>query len=200
LEQAEYDYKELKRQNIHGSRRTVAELELEAAELEITADESQLVAAEEAVAEAQKELDEATITAPFAGVVAEVYVEEGDTVSTTTIIAYLIDMTTMELNVEVDEIDIPDIELGQKVVIEVDALPDLNLEGEVAYIHPVSTVQAGVVLYEVEIDFPVPQDSGLRVGMSAEADIIIDERSDVLLVPDRTIEHDSQGASSELRF
>ncbi len=198
--QAEYDLKELKRQNIHGSRRTVAELKLEAAELSLEAAELQieaaslqLVATEQAVAEAQKKLDEATITVLFVGVVADVYVRAGDTVSSTTTILHLIDLTTMQLNVELDEIDIPDISLGQKAVIELDALPTLNLEGRVTSIHPVPTVESGVVLYEVEIDFAVPRDSGLRVGMSAEADIIISERSDVLLVPERAIEQDSQG-------
>jgi len=50
-----------------------------------------------------------------------------------------------------------------------------------------------VVLYSVKIDFDVPQGSGLRVGMSAAADIIINERSSVLLVPDRAIKQDKQG-------
>ena len=202
LEQAEYDYKQLKRQNIHGYRRTIAELELEAAELSIVAAElsieaaeSQLVAAEQAVAEAQKQLDEAIITAPFTGVVADVYVDEGDTISTTTTIVYLIDLATMELSVELDEIDVPDVEKGQRAIIEVDALPDLSLEGKVGAIRPVPILEGGVVLYEVEIDFDVPQDSGLRVGMSAEANIIIAERSGVLLVPDRVIQQDRHGNS-----
>ena len=202
LEQAEYDLKLLKRQNIHGSRRTIVELGLEAAELglgaaelSIVAAESQLVAAEQAVAEAQKHLDEAIITAPFAGVVSDIYVDEGDTISTATTIVYLIDLAAMELSVELDEIDIPDVEMGQRAIIEVDALPDLSLEGEVASIRPVPILEGGVILYEVEIDFVVPQDSGLRVGMSAEADIIIAERSGVLLVPDRAIQQDRQGDS-----
>jgi HlyD family secretion protein len=101
----------------------------------------------------------------------------------------------MELSVELDEIDVPDVEKGQRAIIEVDALPDLSLEGEVGAIRLVPTLEAGLVLYEVEIDFDVPQDSGLRVGMSAEADIIIVERSGVLLVPDRVIQQDRQGSS-----
>lgn len=202
LEQDEEDLKNLKRQNIHGYRRTIAELDLEASELNleavelsIEAAESQLFAAEQAVAEAQKQLDEAVITAPFAGVVSDVYVDKGDTISTATTIVYLIDLAVMELSVELDEIDIPDVERGQRVVIEVDALPDLILEGEVGAIRPVPTLESGVVLYEVEIEFAVPQDSGLRVGMSAEADIVIDERSGVLLLLDRAIRQDSQGDS-----
>jgi len=202
LAQVEYDLKLLKRAGAASKLKRIAELEveaveqqIEAAELSIGAAESHLVAAEQAVGEAQKQLDEAVITAPFAGVVSDVYVDEGDTISTATTIVYLIDLAVMELSVELDEIDIPDVERGQRVVIEVDALPALSLEGEVGAIRPVPTLESGVVLYEVEIEFAVPQDSGLRVGMSAEADIVIDERSGILLLPDRVIRQDSQGDS-----
>jgi HlyD family secretion protein len=205
LARAEYDLRLLKRAGAASRLRKIAELEVEAAKLSIVAAESsivaaesQLVAAEQAVAEAQKQLDEAVITAPFAGVVVDVYVDEGDTITTATAIVYLIDLATMELSVELDEIDIPDVEMGQRVIIEVDALPDLTLEGEVGAIRPVPILEGGVILYEVEIDFVVPQDSGLRVGMSAEADIIIAERSGVLLVPDRAIQQDRQGDSMVL--
>jgi len=52
-----------------------------------------------------------------------------------------------------------------------------------------------VVLYNVKIGFDVPQGSGLKVGMSATADITTNERGGVLLVPDRAIKQDSQGNS-----
>ncbi len=202
LEDAEYDYKELKRQNIHGSRRTIAELELEAAELGldaaelgVDAAELGLTAAEDALAEAEKALAEATITAPFAGVVGDVYADEEDYVAAGTTIVYLIDPSAMELTVDLDEIDIPDIARGQKAVITVDALPDLIIEGKVGTVRPVPILESGVVLYEVDIDFAVPEDSGIMVGMSAEADIIIVEKSDVLLLPERAIAENSRGQS-----
>ena len=111
----------------------------------------------------------------------------------TTIIIELIDPTIMELEAEVDEIDIPDVALGQRAIIEVDALPTLQLEGKVTYINPVSTEESDVVLYEVTVGFDVPLGFGLKSGMSATAEAIIDERSQVLLVPERAIEYDSQG-------
>ncbi|MBA7692988.1 Macrolide export protein MacA [subsurface metagenome] len=199
--QADYERRLLKRaatiesrlRKIAESQVEAAELKIEAAGLQLEAANSQLVAAEETMAEAQKKLDEATLTAPFRGVVTSVDVIEGDTVSATTTIVHLIDLATMELNVELDEIDIPSVKLGQRAIIELDAFPALNLEGRVTSIHPVPTVEAGVVLYEVEIGFDVPWNSGLRFGMSATADIIISERSGVLLVPDRAINQDSQG-------
>ena len=155
--------------------------------------ESQLEVAEQAVAEAQKQLERATLTAPFDGVVASIDADEGDSVSTMVTVVHLIDLTSMELSAEVDEIDIAEVKPGQRAIIEVDALPALQLEGKVTSISLLPEVQSGVVLYEVKIGFDTSPDFELRVGMSATADIIINERSNVLLVPDRAIRQDSQG-------
>ena len=198
--QADYNRRVLQRALAESRLRKIAETELEAAtlrlevaDLQIEAANSQLVAAEEAVDEAQKQLDEAILSTPFRGVVTSVDVIEGEAVSATTTIVHLIDLATMELTVALDEIDIPSVKPGQRTIIELDALPALNLEGRVSSIGPLPTVESGVVLYEVEIDFDVPWNSGLRFGMSATADIIISERTDVLLVPDRATHQDSQG-------
>ena len=110
-----------------------------------------------------------------------------------TIIIHLIDPSTMELKVGVDEIDIPSVRQGQEAIIDVDALPTLQIEGEVTSICPVPAVQAGLVTYEVTIALNLPEGSEVKVGMSATADIIIDKRSNVLLVPSRAIKLDSQG-------
>lgn len=146
---------------------------------------------------ARIELEKAVILAPFDGVIAAVNVKEGYKLSAmnyaTTTIIELIDPTIMELKAELDEIDIPDVELNQRAIIEVDALPALQLEGKVIYIDPVSTEESGVILYEVTVSFDVSASSGLRSGMSATAEIVTDERSNVLLVPNRAVEYDSQG-------
>ncbi|MBU2534821.1 MAG: efflux RND transporter periplasmic adaptor subunit [Chloroflexi bacterium] len=154
-----------------------------------------LVETRQSLALAQKQLSEATLTAPFDGVVARVDVDEGDSVSATTTIAYFVDLTSLELEVEVDEIDIPSVKLGQRAIISIDALPGVELGGEVTFIPPMSREEPGLVLYDVKIGFDVPQDFELRGGMSATADIVIDERSNVLLVPNQTIRLDSQGNS-----
>jgi len=156
----------------------------------------QVYAAEQALEEAQSALEIETLTAPFAGVVASVDVEEGDiipqpTASKATVI-HLIDTGSMELMVELDEIDIPSVEREQRAIIEIDALPALQLEGRVISVSPLPTVEAGVVLYTVKIGFDVPEGSGLKPGMSASADIVLSERSDVLLLPDRAIKYDNQ--------
>ena len=94
-----------------------------------------------------------------------------------------------------DEIDITEVKPGQRAIIEVDALPALPLEGKVSSISLLPTVEAGVIVYDVKIEFDVPEGIGLRAGMSATGDIVIAERSNVLLVPDRAIKQDSQGVT-----
>ena len=154
-------------------------------------------AARKALEQAQKELDEATITAPFDGLVGAIYVKEGDIIPpptmAPTVAIYFITPTSMELSAEIDEIDIAEVRVGQRAIIEVDALPALQLEGTVNLISPVPIIEAGLVLYEVEIGLAIPPDSKVRVGMSATADIIVQQRENALLVPDRAIGHDSQG-------
>jgi len=95
----------------------------------------------------------------------------------------------------VDEIDIPEVEVGQEVIITLDALPDKEFTGVVGIIYPLAIEVGGVIVYKVKIELNVPEDSGVRVGMSAEADIVLASRTDVLLVPDRAISEDSEGNS-----
>jgi HlyD family secretion protein len=204
LEEAKYNLQQLERYHATYEQRRIARLQISAAESQVKAAEAQVEAAELAVDVARQAVDEAaskleveTLTAPFYGVVTTVNVEEGDIISSPSMsqvaIVHLIDLATMELGVALDEIDIPGVALEQRAIISVDALPDVQLEGRVTRISPLPTVEAGVTLYKVKIGFDVPQGSGLRVGMSATADIITSERSGVLLVPNRAIKQDSQG-------
>jgi HlyD family secretion protein len=144
---------------------------------------------------AQKQLDKATLSAPFAGTIASLPVDEGDTVLGTTTIAHLIEPGKMELKVQVDEIDIPGVKTGQRVIIKVDALPEMTLDGKVSYISLLPKKEAGVTLFDVKIRLDAAEGSGLRGGMSASADIVTDERSNVLLVPNRVVKQNSQGNS-----
>ena len=169
-----------------------AKIALEAASLNI--DKAKI-----ALDKAKEDAEKTVLVAPFDGVVASVDAKEGDIIPSPTMILktiiHLIDPPSMELKVEVDEIDIAGVKPGQRAIIEVDALPALELEGKVTSISSLGKEEAGVVLYEVKIGFAVPEGSGLKVGMSAEADIVINERNNVLLVPDRAIKQDSEGNS-----
>jgi HlyD family secretion protein len=149
--------------------------------------------ARQSLAQAQKNLDEATITAPFDGIIASVGADEGDTVTSAIIIVYLVDPMSMELIIEVDEVDIPGVRLNQETIISIDAIPHATFNGVVTSIYPVATTVSGIVMYNVRINLDLPENSDLKIGMSASADIIIDKRSNVLLLPSEAIKEDSQG-------
>ncbi|MFQ5996081.1 MAG: efflux RND transporter periplasmic adaptor subunit [Dehalococcoidales bacterium] len=175
----------------------IKELQIEAAKESVEQAKQSVVLARVSLAQTQKELDEAIITATIDGVVTEVTAEEGDIIPSPSFTAkpiiHLIDPSSMELIVEVDEIDIPEVSLGQEAIIELDALPDVELIGNVTTIFPMPIEVGGVVVYRVKIIFDVPEGPGIKVGMSAEADIVLAKRSNVLLVPDRAIEEDEEG-------
>lgn len=156
--------------------------------------------AEQSLKQAQKQLNEATISSPFAGVVADVSADERDMIPSPGLaaktIVRLVDPGSMELKVRIDEIDIAGVKPGQKAVIEVDALPVLRLEGKVSYVSFLPTGETNVVGYEVKISFDVPNGVGLRSGMSASADIINAEGRNVLLIPERAIKRDNQGKAT----
>jgi len=176
---------------------TLKELQVEAAKAAVEQTRQAEALARRSMEQANKDLNEATLTAPFDGIVASVTAEEGDMIPSPTMaptqIMRLIDPTSMELVVEVDEIDIPDMEVGQEVIITLDAVPDREFDGVVATIYPLPLEVGGVIVFNVKIELDVPEDSGIRVGMSAETDIVLASRTDVLLVPDRAISEDSEG-------
>jgi HlyD family secretion protein len=153
--------------------------------------------AKQSLADAQRQLDEANITAPFDGVVAAVLVKEGDIIPTPsmvpTTVIQLVNPGFLELVVEVDEIDIPSVKLAQEAAVKVEALPGAVFKGKVTAIYPVPLEKGGIVLYDVKLGLDVPESSGIKVGMSATADILTEKRTNVLMVPSRAVTKKSQG-------
>ncbi len=147
--------------------------------------------------EAQRQLDEATITAPFDGVVAMVLVKEGDIMPSPSMapqaVVQLIDPGSLELVIEVDEIDIPLVRLGQEAVVTVDALQDVDIQGVISSVYPVPKEEGGVVLYSVRVNLDAPPNTGIKVGMSASAEIVAEKHDNVLMVPSRAVDKNDQG-------
>jgi HlyD family secretion protein len=176
------------------SRQVIAkEIELELGKQSVGQMKYSLEQFQLALEQAQKDLTEATIMAPFNGAVASIGAEEGDRITPGISVVHLVDSTSMEFIIEVDEIDVPGVRLDQEAIIDVDALPDITYEGRVTSIYPIPATIGGIVAYNVRISFEVPEDSDLKIGMNASADISIRKRSNVLLVPNQAIEKDSQG-------
>jgi RND family efflux transporter MFP subunit len=140
--------------------------------------------------QAEAELDKAVITASFDGVVADIYIKEGQQLSAmayTSPAICLIDPSEIKLSGVIDEMDVSKVKLGQEANITLDALPDKEVKGRVTFISPASTAQAGVVFYKTTITLENP-DEELKDGMSATAKIVIEEHDGVLLIPNRAIQ------------
>jgi HlyD family secretion protein len=178
----------------------VQELQVASANQSVTQSQQSVALAQQSLADAQRQLDEATIVAPFDGVVAQVLAREGDNIPSPSMapktVIYMIDPDLMELVVQVDEIDIPRLALGQEAVIKVEALPDTTFKGTISAVYPVPEEVGGVVLYNVRLAIEVPENSGIKVGMSASANVMVGKRSNVLLVPSRAVQKDSQGGTT----
>jgi len=145
--------------------------------------------AELSLESAELNLEKAVIVAPFDGVVAAITITEGKEISAATLATpaiSLVDTSEIELRGFIDEIDSAMVQLGQEANILLDALPDEEVKGEVAFISPIGTVRAGVVSYETTITLGNPV-AGLRDGMTATAKVIIERRDDVLLIPNKAI-------------
>ncbi len=155
--------------------------------------EQSVALARQSLEQARRNLEKSTVTAPFNGIITAVNAEEGDTITPTMTFARIMDENRLKLVIELDEIDVPKVKTAQKAVISLDAFPDTEFAGSVSTVFPAPKEAGGVVLYEVEVTLNIPEKSGIRVGMSASADIIIDQRTDVLLIPDRAVHEDEQG-------
>jgi HlyD family secretion protein len=127
------------------------------------------------------------IAAPFDGVVAQVNVEPGEEVNANTVVIEVIDPSAFDMSARVDEIDVAQLRLGQQATVTLDALPDLELTGNVSSISAFAQSQSGVVSYPITISLATPEEVQLLEGMSATATIEVELASNALLVPSAAI-------------
>jgi len=153
---------------------------------ELAAAQAQVDQARATLQQAELALEQATLVAPMDGTVAAVNVNPGELVSSALPAVVLVDTSGFEITLAIDETDIGQVQVGQRVSIGLDAFPDRELSGRVTRIAPSGTAQQGIVSYTVTI-LPDPTDVPLRPGMTASVDIIVAEKENVLLVPNRAL-------------
>lgn len=157
----------------------------------------QIKEAQKQVKEAKENLDNCAVTAPVSGTVTSLSVEEGDTYSGGTLLQ-IQDTQSFVITTSVDEYDISDVKVGQRVVILTDATDNDELEGKVTFVAP-STDSSGSTSteaqgqssgtaasssdgYEVKIKV-TSSDDRIKLGMTAKCSIVKKEASDVYAVP-----------------
>ena len=154
--------------------------------------EAQVEEATLALAQTQSQLDDALIRAPFAGTVLAVNVSEGEWASPGAPAIVLAATEPLILAVNVDEVDVAQLVEGQTAYLSFDALDNEVVAGTVSYIAPSSTNVSGAVAYAVEISFSPGESLPVRLGMTADLDIVTDRAEEALLVPNRAIEADRE--------
>lgn len=161
--------------------------------LQIKVDNAQV-----ALDDANEQLQAATIVAPFDGVVAAVNAKVGDKVTSTEEIIYLVNTSKVEVASAVDETDVAKVKAGQTAVITLDAISDARLRGTVGAVSPVAQTSAGVVSYTFSIEVQDTQGNDLKEGMTASADILVLNKTDVLLVPSAAITQSGRNSVVEV--
>jgi HlyD family secretion protein len=160
-----------------------------ASEEKLAIAEAQVAQARIALEDAQDNLTKATLEAPFDGVVTEVYVTVGEWASGLAV--DLMDSASLEVVLDVDEIVIGSLAVGQQAAVTLETWPDEELTGEIVSIAPKAESSGEIVTYQVHLRV----DAGelpVRSGMTANAELVTASRENVLLAPNRAITADRQ--------
>ncbi len=171
--------------SVEEKKKKLADLKAGPDDLDVRAKKITVQQKEDVLLDAKENLTNHFIRAPFDGVVANVNVKKGDSVSSGTILLSLITQQKIA-EISFNEIDIVKVKLDQKVILTFDAVEDLTISGRVIEVDSIGTVSQGVVTYNVKINFDA-DDERIKPEMSVNSDIITDARQDVLLVPNVTV-------------
>lgn len=196
------NYTDLERQTIY-SARVQAEKDYALAEQRYTEADSSITAASASLNSAllaYQATQNATITAPTAGVIANMSIQEGDavtasntsttsngTTSNSTTAMYVTNFSDVVMKAAVNEVDLPNIEIDQKATITIDAFPDQTFVGTVTRIDRIGVNSSGVVSFNVYITLLSPP-AEVGSGMTASAVVQLDLRQNVLSVSSAAIQ------------
>lgn len=153
------------------------------AAIELQRVRADMEAADAALKRAQTQRDFMALSAPADGLIIRRDGEVGQFIPVGQAVFYLSCCAPLRISAEVDEEDIPRVHVGQKTVLHADALPDQILQGEVSEITP----KGDPVARSYRVRIKLSDVSSLKVGMTVDANLIVNERENVLLVPTKSI-------------
>lgn len=133
----------------------------------------------------QDAMNNYTITAPISGTIIEKDAKVGDAVKAGDTLCIVYDLSYLEMSINVDELQISSISVGQKVQITADAVPDKTYVGTVTRVSMKGTANGGTTTYPVSIR--IDDTDGLRPGMNANAEIVVAEAKNALVVPNAAV-------------
>ena len=133
----------------------------------------------------QDAMNNYTITAPISGTIIEKDAKAGDAVKAGDTLCIVYDLSYLEMSINVDELQISSISVGQKVQITADAVPDKTYVGTVTRVSMKGASNGGTTTYPVSIR--IDDTDGLRPGMNANAEIVVAEAKNALVVPNAAV-------------
>ncbi|MGA2864453.1 MAG: efflux RND transporter periplasmic adaptor subunit [Verrucomicrobiota bacterium] len=188
------------------NRQQLLEASIQSAGAQVEQARARVAAAKAALERAEESLSYATIRAPISGLVLARNTEVGDAVSSilnlgsaATLIMTLGDLSTVYIRGEVDEADIGKAACGQRVRTKVESFPNESFEGVVKRIAPMGKEENNVTTFEVRVSIANPEGK-LRVNMTANAEIVLEERKKALLVPEAALVYDKDKNVSAQRL
>lgn len=149
-------------------------------------DPNEIIAAQAQVAALQATLNQSLLKAPFAGNITELNSMVGDQVSMGMQAVRIDDLSHLLVDVEIPEIDINSIQVGQEAQLTFDAISDRQYSGKVIEVGRVGTSLQGSVNFTVTIEL-IDADEAVRPGMTAAVNIVVKQLDDVLMVPNRAV-------------
>ena len=132
------------------------------------------------------QLDNYTITSPISGTIIDKYYKAGENTEMNKTLCTIYDLSSLTMTLSVDELDISNIAVGQKVQVTADAVAGKTFEGVVTKVSPVGTNSNGVATYPVTIR--IDDKEGLLPGMTVDATIELEAATDVLTIPSAALQ------------
>jgi len=153
---------------------------------DVQAAQAQVQSAQAQLQTAQNQYSNNTITSPIDGIVTSVDLKLGENVPPQSAVIVVLDQTSLHVESNISESSISLVKQGQGIDMTMDAFgPDRHFSGEVLSIDPASTVVQGVINYRVVSS--IPTDADIKPGMTVNLTILVDERDNVLAIPNRLI-------------
>jgi HlyD family secretion protein len=184
------------------NRQRLLEADVTRAAALVTQAQARVAAAQAALDRAQENLRYASIRSPIAGIVLTRDTEVGDAVSSilnlgsaATLIMTLGDLSTVYVEGEVDEADVGPVKPELPVRTTVESFPEESFSGTVTRVGPMGRERNNVTTFEVRVSISNPE-GRLRVNMSANAEIILEEHREVLLIPEGALRYDRDRQAS----
>ena len=147
--------------------------------------DNQLQNAKASLENAQDRLDDYMVTSPITGTVVEKTVKAGDNVGTgsnsNNTLCIIYDLSYLQMTLNIDELDIDNVEVGQVVNITSDAKEGQTFTGVVTKVSVVGTTSGGTTTYPVTVR--IDDTDGLRPGMNVDAEIVLSSADGVLAIP-----------------